>query len=349
MDTSRPCVHTAFVSIEQAHRLVMFDFASVNAWCAEHGGLSSVVVLTTQTDKRAKETLKGMRSRFGPAVEVVYGVDGKNLFARAANGDHVPELNCVDSMSYRHVMERKWRDCHEMMYTPGMIGCWMSHVLEMDKASRRSGCTLVFESDVVLPLAVAASGTNTKKAAATDKRWASMLQDMRVLPREVDAVWLDAKRTPLMESRPFAPYKAYESMHRIRDVFTCNKAILWTPGGARKTARLIRETDATASFQIDIIFGALAYRYGGRHASNDAGRPELLYLAPKVRMLQPTTLDNGSTVQVRLLHVKPALPAQFLFYLVVCLAFLVTLTTAIVFVCLYASKPTGSRRRGTVT
>lgn len=319
----------------------MFDFASVNGWCANHGGLSRVVLLTTKNDKRAKTTLKGIRSRFGPVVEVVYGVDGKDLFARAANGDHVPELNCVDSISYRHVMEKKWRDCHEMAYTPGTIGCWMSHVVEMKNASRRSGCTLVFESDVLLPTA---SVTNARKNAATDKRWVSMLQDMRVLPREVDAVWLDAKSTPLLESRPFAQYKAYESMYRIRDVFTCNKAILWTPGGASKTARLMDKTDATASFHVDIVFGALAYRYGGGHGSSDTGRQELVYLAPKIRLLQPTALDNGTTVQVGWMHVKPALPAHFLFYVVVCLAFLATLTTAIVFVCLYASKPTGSSR-----
>jgi len=331
------------------------DAASLDEWCADHGGLETVVYIGREDDRRGKAAVPELRRRFGSTLRIAEGVDGKELFRRAEAGEYVPELDQVDSLSFRHIVMHKLRDCHEVMYTPGMVGCALSHRRELENAAARRGCTLVLESDAIIP-----RPARRGRTGRVDKVWSDIVAETKRLPPGTDAVWLAPRKFPQAGIRSFGPFAAKRHLKRIVDIFIGNKMVLWTPAGARRTLDLMRLRDAACSFQCDIVFGAMARRYNDAWAEamrqRCAGAPALVlgsargnklvsasplvYLAASSPVISIGAWDLKSSVQVSLgkLQIKPFVPPHFRFYAAILAAAALLFATTIVAVCFAATR-----------
>jgi len=331
-----------------------FNAASLNEWCADHGGLERVVYIGKTDDERGRAAVPELRRRFGIKLQVAEGVDGKDLFCRAQKGEYVPELDQVDSLSFRHIVMHKLRDCHEVMYTPGMVGCALSHRRELDGAAARRGCTLVLESDAIFSRGATRGGRSDR----ADKVWSDIVAETNRLPPGTDAVWLAPRNFPQAGIKSLGPFQSKRHLKRIVDIFIGNKMVLWTPAGARRTLDLMRLRDPACSFQCDIVFGAMARRYndawaeamrqrcggalalvpGSARGTKLVSASPLVYLAAGSPVIPTGAWDLKSAVQASWVQIKPCLPPHFHFYAAILAAAALLVATTIVAVCFAATR-----------
>lgn len=262
-----------------------FDEASLDRWCAAHGGLSAVRYLSTRTesDRRAAFEESKVATAFATKLQRVDAILGSDVIAQDSSLTGV-----VDSVTWFRVVNDYANEDHQNIYTKGAIGCTLTHVSEIRNAARSTGCTLVLESDV---------------RGIDEQAWRLVLADVPVLPMDVDMVWFNCLA---VEASGAGKAAARQSplVNMAAGPFVGMGAVLYTPQGAEKLARKLEKTDPIVSHQIDAMMGAVFARF--------PGEINAVRTNPNVLKLSPSSLMSTS---IQTTDIKPFLPDSNGFYI----------------------------------
>jgi len=147
-----------------------------------------------------------------------------------------------------------------------------------------------------------------------DGVWDRIVTDLPVLPKGVDAVWLNSFST-----RGNVLPSVHPGFENINGPIGGMGAVLYTPQGARKILELFKRSEVLVSRQIDGTFGAMAARYPD----------ELVMLRSRDNVVTfPASAFFDSSIQSS--EIKPFLPSTNWFYLIFLVALLGLITMTLV-------------------
>lgn len=257
----------------------MLNERSLDKWCALHGGLQYVRFISLPAETRRRQNFRQkVLPFFKTKCVMVDGISGKSLAVTNPQLEHV-----VDSMTWYNISKKRIRENHEGTYTLGAVGCALTHMRELEHASKARGCTLVLESDADI----------VRNRCA----WSDIVSYLPQLPTSVDAVWFHATRRKNIK-HPVPNTK--NQLFSIQGPFFSMAAILYTPQGAKRLLHLIKKHDMLVHSQIDATFGALAARF-----------PHDITLAALSKNL---FRQRGLTSSVQTLSLKARMPSSNTFY-----------------------------------
>lgn len=290
----------------------MFNEKSLDAWCAPYGGLHAIRYVSMPNELKRRKAFQAIAAKLFPrTIQYVDAVSGIDVLR------HNQTLKGIaDSVSWHNVLNNKKRETHEAIYTVGAVGCAISHVREIENASRAPGCVLVLESDATV---------NEKSHAA----WKQITDSYEHIPQEADAVWLhlaserDNVYDYQLSNNVQGPSKHFRLI--LGPIFSMT-AVLYTPVGARKILSALSKDDARVNNQIDAVIGSLAARYKN-HLT-------LLSSVNNVVKLSPESLVT--TVQT--ISIKVHMPSSNWFYIGAIVAFIVLVISTATLGALYATK-----------
>jgi len=258
-----------------------FDESGLDAWCARHGGLSSVRYLSMKNSASETKRREGFTKTFAPLfpskLQFVDGVNGKELLAADPSLD-----GQVDSLSWLRITRGFDKEDHTSLYTVGAVGCALSHLRELEHAASATGCTLVIESDV---------------GGVDQTAWAKLTAEFPLFPDEVDILWLNTYKAH--SEQPLG-----KTISRMMGPIQSMVAILYTPRGAAKMLDLIYRNDRILTNQIDGIYGAVFARYPDSIVAARTNEDVVLL----------DELMNMTTSNIQTLSIKSMLPDENWFY-----------------------------------